>query len=485
MLKYLSWKISSFGNYLENRLTSSFKKAIVTKCRLFLFSPVNISLESRLSLNIFYSGDGSKTEWTFSQNALVRQVEETRALVQFPRLGTYYLNFINDSDCARFVHFLEACSSSNASRQNVFDNRTDISSSVQYFQFYSLLSQQQNMLQDYIRTSTYQRAIVSNASDFQNAVVLDVGAGSGILSFFAAQAGAKKVYAVEASSMAKLAERLFAANGLQDKIQVLEGKLEELKLPEPVDIIVSEPLGYMLLNERMLETFLHAKKWLKPQGRMFPSESLLFCAPFTDEYLYMELGNKAAFWYQQSFYGVDLSHLKDEALKEYFRQPVVDTFDIRILVAQPERRVFDFQTLTEQDLTIVDMPLDFIATTSANVHGLAFWFDVAFIGTDKTIWLSTAPTEPLTHWYQVRCLFPNPIYASAGDRLVGRLLMTANTRQSYDVHMELEVIPVAKNGAFGNQKASNILDLKSPYFRYTQVAQIPPGNHQVSFITCF
>lgn len=71
-----------------------------------------------------------------------------------------------------------------------------------FFQFYSYLSQQQNMMQDYIRTGTYQQAILSNMTDFKDCVVLDVGAGSGILSFFAAQAGAKMVYAVEASSMA-------------------------------------------------------------------------------------------------------------------------------------------------------------------------------------------------------------------------------------------------------------------------------------------
>lgn len=65
------------------------------------------------------------------------------------------------------------------------------------------------MLQDYVRTSTYQRAILINGEDFKDRVVLDVGAGSGILSFFAVQAGAAKVYAVEASSMALHAEVFF------------------------------------------------------------------------------------------------------------------------------------------------------------------------------------------------------------------------------------------------------------------------------------
>lgn len=54
-----------------------------------------------------------------------------------------------------------------------------------------------------------------------------------------------------------------------EQIQVVAGKIEEIELPEKVDIIISEPMGYMLFNERMLETFLHAKKWLKPGGKIF------------------------------------------------------------------------------------------------------------------------------------------------------------------------------------------------------------------------
>ena len=57
-----------------------------------------------------------------------------------------------------------------------------------------------------------------------------------------------------------------AANKVDDVIKVLSGKIEEIQLPEQVDVIISEPMGYMLLNERMLETFLHAKKFLKPGG---------------------------------------------------------------------------------------------------------------------------------------------------------------------------------------------------------------------------
>lgn len=56
-------------------------------------------------------------------------------------------------------------------------------------------------------------------------------------------------------------------NRLSENIIVVAGKIEEVDLPEKVDIIISEPMGYMLFNERMLETFLHAKKWLKPGGK--------------------------------------------------------------------------------------------------------------------------------------------------------------------------------------------------------------------------
>lgn len=79
---------------------------------------------------------------------------------------------------------------------------------------------------------------------FNNKIVLDVGAGTGILSIFAAQAGAKHVYAVENANIAIHARKIIKENGFENKITVLKGKIEEIELPvDKVDIIISEWMG--------------------------------------------------------------------------------------------------------------------------------------------------------------------------------------------------------------------------------------------------
>ena len=115
------------------------------------------------------------------------------------------------------------------------------------------------------RMECYMDSIMSNKACFKDKVVLDVGTGSGILSIWAAQAGAKKVYAVEATAMAVHARKLVTANGLDEVVEVIQNSVEEVALPEQVDIIISEWMGYFLLRESMFDSVIKARdKFLKP-----------------------------------------------------------------------------------------------------------------------------------------------------------------------------------------------------------------------------
>jgi histone-arginine methyltransferase CARM1 len=90
------------------------------------------------------------------------------------------------------------------------------------------------MLADTVRTQLYRDVVQQLAQEcFTGKTVMDVGAGSGVLSFFSCQSGARKVYAVEASAMA-LKMRTLIERSLKtgrnpwlapDRIEVLNGTL--------------------------------------------------------------------------------------------------------------------------------------------------------------------------------------------------------------------------------------------------------------------
>ncbi|KAF7834500.1 putative histone-arginine methyltransferase 1.4 isoform X1 [Senna tora] len=350
-----------------------------------------------------------------------------------------------------------------------FDEKTESSSAKLYFRYYGHLQQQQNMLQDYVRTGTYFAVCFQNRADFNGRVVVDVGAGSGILSLFAAQAGAKHVYAVEASEMAEYAQKLIAANPiLGERITLIKGKVEDVELPEKADILISEPMGTLLVNERMLESYVIARdRFLIPNGKMFPALGRIHMAPFTDEYLFGEIANKAFFWQQINYFGVDLRPLYGPALEGCFSQPVVDAFDPRLLIAPPMFHEIDFTKIKEEELYEIDIPLRFIASVSARVHGLGCWFDVLFNGSSVPRWLTTSPGSPTTHWYQLRCVLSQPIYVLPGQEITGRMHMIAHNAQSYTIHLTLSTKTWGPGAEQGGtlETSSSKYDLKDCYYR--------------------
>ncbi|KAJ3009997.1 hypothetical protein HKX48_007636 [Thoreauomyces humboldtii] len=305
-----------------------------------------------------------------------------------------------------------------------------------YFHYYAQFVHQQNMLQDTVRTSAYHSAILVNGPNmFRDKLVMDIGAGSGILSYFAVQAGAKKVYAVEASAMSqkisKMVERSDKANGwLKDKLEVVAAKIEDVDLPK-VDTLISEPIGVLLVHERMIESYLVARdKFLNPGGNMIPSSGSIYLAPFTDANLWTQTMAKVRFWQQTSFYGVDFTPLAQEARDEVFGQPVVGTFDSRILLAPAVSHFVDFETITMAELQDIVIPFSWNIPFTGILHGIAGWFDINLGG----MILNTGPYADRTHWQQVRFLLKA---VNAYQTVKGWMRLTVNMSRSYDIVAEL------------------------------------------------
>ena len=138
-----------------------------------------------------------------------------------------------------------------------------------YFSSYDDVEVHRLMIRDRARTEAYQRAITGNQYYFKDKIVMDVGAGTGVLSLFAMKAGAKKVFAVEASPLADVLMEIVKVNDDEGIIEVIKGKAEEIDLKDniKVDIIISEWMGFYLLHESMLDSVILARdKHLADEG---------------------------------------------------------------------------------------------------------------------------------------------------------------------------------------------------------------------------
>merc|ERR1711971_1313190 len=160
----------------------------------------------------------------------------------------------------------------------------EMTSKDYYFDSYAHFGIHEEMLKDEVRTLTYRDSMIMNKHLFKDKIVLDVGCGTGILSMFAAKAGAKKVFGVDMSGIVEQARIIVEKSGFADKVTLIRGKIEEITLPVPkVDIIMSEWMGYCLFYESMLDSVLFARdKWLADDGMMFPDRATLYITAIED-----------------------------------------------------------------------------------------------------------------------------------------------------------------------------------------------------------
>ncbi|GJP54711.1 hypothetical protein CLOM_g13762 [Closterium sp. NIES-68] len=325
-----------------------------------------------------------------------------------------------------------------------------------YFCTYAYLYHQKDMLSDRVRMNAYRDAVMKNKAHFADKVVLDVGTGSGILAIWAAQAGARRVYAVEATDMARHAETLARANGVAERVTVIQESVEDAQLPEKVDVIISEWMGYFLVRESMLDSVIVARdRWLKPGGSLFPSHARMWVAPVHSSLWEGRMGEyRSSMGDWSSFvrgtredYGVDmavLDHTYDDEQKKYFLQTGCweSLYPSQVLGRPVMIHEIDCATATVAD--VEEVRADFATRTFAAdkpVNAIGGWFDVLFKGsasdpTEHEVQLTTAPSvDEGTHWGQQVFLLPHPLAVREGDDMRGSM----HIRRSKKNHRLMDV----------------------------------------------
>jgi hypothetical protein len=257
------------------------------------------------------------------------------------------------------------------------------------FNNYTGVEVHRRMLSDEPRMTAFRDALkaVVRPGD----VVIDAGSGTGAMAVYAALAGARKVYAIERTEMARVIPHVAAASGVGDIVQVLRGDFGAIETPEKANVIVSETIGHLGVAEGVMPYLERcAARNLLPGGVLIPRGISVYMAP-------MEPPTHP---FVRRADGLDLSSLAADGRAKAVDQPVD-------------------AALVGKGQHIAHMPMPNDGTFEGELvldepcEAICGWFTLHMAdGLD----LPCGPRDPLTHWEQTILVTPLP---AGTHRVVG------------------------------------------------------------------
>jgi SAM-dependent methyltransferase len=286
------------------------------------------------------------------------------------------------------------------------------------------------MLSDRCRTSSFLNLVQESVRPGD--VVIDIGTGTGIFAIAAAHAGAAHVYAIEAGPIARVTQDLFRANGVSDRITLIRDWSTRVRLPEVVDVVVSEVIGNDPLAERVFGITKDAiRRFLKPGGRLLPSGLRILGLPvqIPDPEIRRRMFRHDTLESWRSWYGLEFGPLARV-------KPLDGSMDF----VNP-RRMRTWKPLTEPVLLTemefrtwkrlrIQTEKTAVATAGGRLDGLVVYFELM---AGPTPFLSTRPTgvKKDNHWLSPLYLFDDALAVKRGDALAVSYEYRLGTAQSF------------------------------------------------------
>ncbi|CAL4126112.1 unnamed protein product [Meganyctiphanes norvegica] len=299
-----------------------------------------------------------------------------------------------------------------------------------YFNSYAHFDIHLEMLSDKVRTESYRDALLKNSSQLSGKRVLDLGCGTGILSMFAAKAGAD-VTGIDMSEVIYHAMDIIKENKMEKSIKLCKGRLEDIDFEEKFDFIVSEWMGYFLLFEGMLDSVLYARdKHLNPGGLLLPNRCTMHICAMEDIETYEKL---IKFW--DNVYEFKMSCMRKEVIKE---ASTVVVKSENIITSSGEIADFNLMTISPAD-TEFTKEFNLKSLRDGQITAFVGYFDT-FFDMENPIQFSTGPHVTPTHWKQTVFYLPEPFKVKEGQVVEGVISVRRKYREvrSLDVSITIE-----------------------------------------------
>ena len=173
------------------------------------------------------------------------------------------------------------------------------------------------MIADHGRTQAYADSLRQRVTPAS--VVVDIGTGTGILALLAAHLGARKVYAIEPSDAIQFGRRVAAENGLDRRVEFIQGLSTQVQLPEKADVIIFDVHGVLPAHQRSLFSIMDARdRFLRSPGYLIPRRETLWAAIVDAATRHQEIVDV----WGPNVFGVDMTAIRPTATNTWHRSRV-------------------------------------------------------------------------------------------------------------------------------------------------------------------
>jgi len=280
------------------------------------------------------------------------------------------------------------------------------------------------MLADRVRHEAFRAALQKTITP-GNSTVADIGAGTGVLAFFARELGAREVWLYEPGAALGLAESVAARNGI-DGLHFVSARSLDVEDPPLVDVAVAEVLGNFAYEEDVLETLRDARRFLKPGGVLIPHSIVQWASPVVTDRFERDLRS----WRDVGF-GLDWSDAE-----------LVTRNNMYVYAIEPEdllasaAKCWDSLEFKSDIDSRREGAVSWRPATATPVYGFALWWDCTLA---PGVVLSTSPFGSRTHWDQIYLPVREPLAIEAGDELaLGVSSETGGDEGGIDVRWTIE-----------------------------------------------